>query len=104
MKKLLLLTSCMILGILLTKCAVDKNLLTETERVDFSSKNDTIMFKNRPVAVFTHYEVELYKGEVTNELCLSALYIDTSNIEPLIIKYVHTVHPNVKVQFRPKYK
>jgi hypothetical protein len=88
----------------LAGCATDKNLLTSVEKIDWSSRNDTIFYRNVPVAVFTHYEVELYKGETTREICLSALDIDTINLEPEIIRYVHTKHPYDKVQFTPIYR
>jgi len=92
------------IALVLGSCAVDKNLLTPDELKIMTSKNDTIFYGNLPVAVFTHYEVELYKGETTREICLSALDIDTLETEPLIIKYVHTKHPEDKVQFTPVYK
>jgi hypothetical protein len=60
-------------------------------------------YRNTPVAVFTHYEVELYRGRTDHEICLSALDIDTNNLEPDIIRYVHTKHPDDKVQFTPLY-
>ena len=87
-----------------TSCGTDKNLLTNTEKIDWSNRNDTIFYRNAPVAVFTHYEVELFKGETTREICLSALYIDTTSLEPEIIRYVHTKHPYDKVQFTPVYR
>ena len=90
--------------LILSSCVTDKNLLTNVERLDWSNKNDTILYKQKPIAVFTHYEVELYKGETSREICLEALDIDTIDVEPLIIKYVHTVHPDDKIQFIPKYK
>jgi hypothetical protein len=90
--------------LLLTSCAADKNLLTTTERVDWSNRNDTIFYRRMPVAFFTHYEVELYRGRTDREICLKALDIDTVNIEPEIIRYVHTMHPNDKVQFMPLYR
>jgi hypothetical protein len=85
-------------------CGVDKNLLTEEEAVNWSNKNDTIYYHKLPVAVFTHFEVELYRGRTDKEICLSALDIDTMNLEPEIIRYVHTKHPNDKVQFTPMYR
>lgn len=88
----------------LSSCATDKNLLTSAEKFDWSSRNDTIFYRNAPVAVFTHYEVELYRGRTDREICLSALDIDTVNLEPEIIRYVHTKHPYDKVQFTPLYR
>ena len=87
----------------LASCATDKNLLTSTEQFNWSNRNDTIFYRNAPVAVFTHYEVELYRGRTDREICLSALDIDTVNLEPEIIRYVHTKHPFDKVQFTPVY-
>jgi len=87
----------------LASCVTDKNLLTKSEQFEWSNRNDTIFYRNTPVAVFTHYEVELYRGRTDHEICLSALDIDTNNLEPDIIRYVHTKHPNDKVQFTPLY-
>ena len=92
------------IALVLGSCAVDKNLLTEIEVKDWSSQNDTIFYRNTPVAVFTHYEVELYRGRTDREICLSALDIDTTSLEPDIIRYVHTKHPYDKVQFTPVYR
>ena len=92
------------IALVLGSCAVDKNLLTEIEVKDWSSQNDTIFYRNTPVAVFTHYEVELYRGRTDREICLSALDIDTTSLEPDIIRYVHTKHPYDKVQFTPIYR
>ena len=99
MKKLVILVIA-----LLGSCSVDKNLLTDSEKKDWSSRNDTIFYCNIPVSFFTHYEIELYKGETTREICLSALYIDTLSLESEIIRYVHTKHPKDKVQFTPVYR
>lgn len=87
----------------LASCVTDKNLLTKSEQFEWSNRNDTIFYRNTPVAVFTHYEVELYRGRTDHEICLSALDIDTNNLEPDIIRYVHTKHPADKVQFTPLY-
>ena len=87
----------------LASCVTDKNLLTKSEQFEWSNRNDTIFYRNTPVAVFTHYEVELYRGRTDHEICLSALDIDTNNLEPDIIRYVNTKHPNDKVQFTPLY-
>jgi hypothetical protein len=99
MKTLILITI-----LLLSSCAVDKNLLTTAEKADWSNRNDTIFFRKAPVAFFTHYEIELYRGRTDKEICLKALDIDTANLEPEIIRYVHTMHPHDKVQFTPLYR
>jgi hypothetical protein len=101
MKILILFT---ILIVTLFSCVADKNLLTSVEIPDWSNRNDTILYRQMPVAVFTHYEIELYKGDEYKEICLSALNEDTMDLEKQIIRYVHTVHPDDKVQFRPRYR
>lgn len=85
-------------------CGVDKNLLTKEEASNWNSQNDTIFYRGVGVAVFTHFEIELYRGRTDKEICLSALDIDTLNLEPDIIRYVHTKHPGDKVQFTPLYR
>ena len=89
--------------LILSGCATDKNLLNNTELFDWSNRNDTIFYKNAPVAVFDHFEIELYRGRTDKEMCLNALNIDTVNLQDEIIRYVHTKHPFDKVQFTPVY-
>jgi hypothetical protein len=101
MKKLITMLS---IALLLGSCATDKNLLTQNELSDWSSQNDTIFYRKMPVAVFTHFEIELYRGKTDLEICLKALDLDTMNIEYDIIRYVHTKHPKDKVQFKPVYE
>ena len=88
----------------LSNCGVDKNLLTEVEIKEWSNRNDTIFFRSHPVAYFTHFEIELYRGRTDREICLEALEIDTVSLENDIIRYVHTKHPDDKVQFMPVYR
>jgi hypothetical protein len=103
MKNLIILLSISI-ATLFTSCVTDKNLLTKSEQFEWSSRNDTIFYRNVPVAVFDHFEIELYRGRTDKEMCLNALDIDTMNLQPEIIRYVHTKHPNDKVQFTPLYR
>lgn len=98
MKKLLFLTLAFTLG----SCATDKNILSSIQIKEWSNRNDTIFNKTFPVAVFTHYEVELYKGDYTNELCLQQINDSIYDITDLI-KYVHTIHPKDKVQIITMY-
>jgi hypothetical protein len=100
MKKLLL----PMFGLLImSSCATRKNLLTETEKKDWKVVNDTLMYKNTPTAVFTHYEIELYRGKMVRELCLEQLNDTVTTIDN-IIYYVHTLHHNDKVQVISTYK
>jgi len=85
-------------------CGVDKNLLTEVEAKNWSNRNDTIFYHQLPVAVFDHFEIELYRGRTYKEMCLNALNIDTMNLEMEIMRYVHTKHSDDKVQFTPMYR
>jgi len=101
MRKFILM-SAIVLGFY--SCAVDKNLLTADELPNWSSHNDTIFYRGVGVATFTHFEIELYRGRTDLEICLSAIDLDTINIEYDIIRYVHTKHPNDKVQFKPVYE
>ena len=87
-----------------TSCGIDKNLLTEAEAKNWSNRNDTIFYHQLPVAVFDHFEIELYRGRTDKEMCLNALDIDTMDLEMDLIRYVHTKHPDDKVQFTPMYR
>jgi hypothetical protein len=100
MKKLLL----PLLGLLaMSSCTARKNLLTETEIKNWKVVNDTLLYKNTPAAVFTHYEIELYRGKIDRELCLEQLNDTIVSIDN-IIYYVHTIHHNDKVQVISTYK
>jgi hypothetical protein len=98
MKKII----ALVLSLTVGSCAVDKNILTKTEMKEWSNRNDTIFTKQSPIAVFTHYEVELYKGECTHELCLQQINDSIYDITDLI-RYVHTIHPKDKVQIITMY-
>jgi hypothetical protein len=98
MKKIIALALSFTVG----SCAVDKNILTKTEMTEWGNQNDTIFHKQIPIAVFTHYEVELYKGDRTNELCIQQINDNSYDITNLI-RYVHTVHPKDKVQISTMY-
>ena len=77
-------------------CAVKKNTLTPSELLHWSNRNDTLFYNGRPSAVFTGYELELYKGEMTQEICIEQID-DTTPLDS-IVYYVHTLHHNDKVQ------
>jgi len=93
MKQLLILAAIA----LMSSCATKKNILTANQLKNWSSKNDTLYYKGKPTAVFTGYEVELYKGEITRELCLEQINDTIVEIDS-IVSYVHTIHHNDKVQ------
>lgn len=91
-----------LLACTLASCVTDRNILTNIEKSEWQSQHDTIFHKGIPVAVFTHFEYELYKGDQSIELCLSQIN-DTLNDIDGLIKYVHTVHSKEKVQIRAMY-
>lgn len=92
MKKLFIIANIL----LLTSCAAEKNTLTQQELLQWTNRNDTLFYKGLPAAVFTGFELELYKGEVSQEICIEQI----SDEAPLdtIVYYVHTLHRNDKVQ------
>ncbi len=94
MKKiaLMLLAAGMVVG-----CATDKQILTSSELKNWSSQNDTLFYQQVPVAVFTGYEMELYKGDMTKELCLEQINDTIASIDGIVL-YVHTFHRDDKVQ------
>jgi hypothetical protein len=98
MKKLLITIS--VIG-LLSSCGTDKQLLTEKEMTDFTVKGDTILYKETPVAVYTHWEYEINPGHGKNPKPIIELCIKQFGVPPMtddILKFVHTKHPKVKVQ------
>lgn len=97
MKKIMIFAICL----LVVSCAVEKNTLTKDELTHWSNRNDTLFYNGIPAAVFTGYELELYKGEVSQEICIEQI----SDEAPLdtIIYYVHTLHRNDKVQVTSTY-
>ena len=100
MKKLLL----PLFGLLvMSSCVSRKNLLTETELKNWKVVSDTLLYKKTPAAVFTHYEIELYRGKMNRELCLEQLNDSVVSIDN-IIYYVHTIHHNDKIQVISTYK
>lgn len=91
-----------LLGLLLatgmiSSCAVDKQILSYSELNRWDSHRDTLFYDHVPVAVFTGYEIELYKGDMTMELCLEQINDTVISIDN-IVSYVHTFHRDAKVQ------
>lgn len=96
MKKLLILLFVMTT---MNSCVTDKHILDSVEASKWHHRNDTIFRNLTPVAVLTHMEIELYKGEQSNELCFDQLS-DTLGDDHVqgLIDFVHTRYPKVKVQ------
>ena len=92
MKKLFAFAFCL----LLASCAVEKNTLTPQELSHWSNRNDTLFYNGKAAAVFTGFELELYKGDVTQEICIEQ--IDDEAPLDTIVYYVHTLHHHDKVQ------
>ena len=90
-----LLGSLLVIG-MIGSCATERNTLNSEELTHWSNRNDTLFYNGIPAAVFTGYELELYKGDVTQEICIEQINDDA----PLdsIVYYVHTLHHHDKVQ------
>jgi len=96
MKKLLAL---LLLTAIMNSCVMDKHILNSVEKAQWYHRNDTIFHNLIPVAVLTHMEIELYKGDQSNELCFNQIS-DTLGDDHIqgLIDFVHTRYPNYKVQ------
>ena len=85
----------------LGSCSVDKELISKSEFVKWSSKNDTIFYNNKPVAYYDHSEYELNPrhgkhSQPVQELSIMQFNFDVKTDE--LIKFVHTLHPRQKVE------
>jgi hypothetical protein len=95
MKKLIL--SVMIIFVTALGCKIDKHSLTNKELLEWSTKGDTILRNNKPVAVYNHLEYELYNGKATIEISIDQIDKSPDNTVSLI-KYVHLRHKKNKVE------
>ena len=95
MKKLL--TSAIIISAITFGCKTDKNVLSNKEELEWSTKGDTILRNNKPVAIYNHLEYELYNGKATIEISIDQIDRSPENTIPLI-KYVHLKHKKNKVE------
>jgi len=93
MKKLII-SACVLL---VTGCAVDRQILSKEDLKNWESNRDTLYYRTVPVAVFTGYEMELYNGKMTKELCLEQINDTMVPIDEIVL-YVHTRHREDKVQ------
>lgn len=82
--------------LLVTGCATEKNILNSEQMSHWSNRNDTLFYNKMPAAVFVGYELEIYKGEVSQEICIEQIN-DEAPLDS-IVYYVHTLHHNDKVQ------
>lgn len=92
MKNLIIPALCL----LIIGCATEKNILTPEQMSHWSNRNDTLFYNKLPAAVFVGYELEIYKGEVSQEICIEQIN-DEAPLDS-IVYYVHTLHHNDKVQ------
>ncbi len=84
MKKLLAL---LLVLTTMNSCVTDKHILSSSEKFQWHHRNDTIFHNLIPVAVLTHMEIELYKGDQTNELCFDQIS-DTLGMASILILLV----------------
>lgn len=97
MKKMLI----MLGFVSLVSCSVDKEIISKNELVKWSVNGDTIYYQNKFVAVYDHSEFELNPGhgkhaKTIQELSITQLTLGVKTEE--LIKYVHTLHRNQKVE------
>jgi len=90
-----------ILMISLVSCSVDKEIITKDEFVKWSVKGDSIYYNSKSVAYYDHSEYELNPGhgkhaKTIQELSITQLVLDVKTDE--LIKYIHTLHNNQKVE------
>jgi hypothetical protein len=98
MKKTLVLVGLLMA---LVSCSVDKEIISKSEFVKWSTKNDTIFYNSKPVAYYDHSEYELNPrhgkyAKPIQELSITQLGIEVQTNE--LIKYVHTLHNKQKVE------
>jgi len=98
MKKTLILVGLLVA---LGSCSVDKELISKSEFVKWSSKSDTIFYNSKPVAYYDHSEYELNPGhgkyaKPIQELSITQLNFEVTTDE--LIKYVHTLYNKQKVE------
>jgi hypothetical protein len=98
MKKLFTLT---LIITSLFSCTVDKELLTKEDLSKWSSKNDTISYNGKPVAIYDHFEYELNPSHGRGAKPIVELSIVQISFEAEtagLIRYVHTFHSKQKVE------
>lgn len=94
-KKIIILV--IVIYTIVVSCKTDKHLLTNKEVLEWSTKGDTILRNNKPVAVYNHLEYELYNGKATIEISIDQIDKSPDNTVSLI-KYVHLRHKKNKVE------
>ena len=85
----------------LVSCSVDKEIISKSEFIKWRVNGDTIYYENKSVAVYDHSEFELNPGhgkhaKTIQELSITQLTLGVKTEE--LIKYVHTLHQNQKVE------
>ena len=94
-KKIIILV--IVIYTIVVSCKTDKHSLTNKEVLEWSTKGDTILRNNKPVAVYNHLEYELYNGKATIEISIDQIDKSPDNTVSLI-KYVHLRHKKNKVE------
>ena len=94
-KKIIILV--IVIYAIVVSCKTDKHSLSNKEVLEWSTKGDTILRNNKPVAVYNHLEYELYNGKATIEISIDQIDKSPDNTVSLI-KYVHLRHKKNKVE------
>jgi hypothetical protein len=95
MKKIIILA--IVISAIALGCKTDKHILSNKEELEWSTRGDTILRNNKPVAVYNHLEYELYNGKATIEISIDQIDKSPDNTVSLI-KYVHLRHKKNKVE------
>ena len=86
--------------ILVVGCAVDRNVLSESDRnelKEWTIVGDTILRNNIPVAVYDHIEYEMYMEKTTKEISIIQIDGNLENTVPMM-KFIHNSHKKDKVE------
>jgi hypothetical protein len=86
--------------ILVVGCAVDRNVLSESEKnelKEWTIVGDTLLRNNIPVAVYDHTEYEMYMEKTTKEISIIQIDGNPENTIPLM-KFIHHSHKKDKVE------
>lgn len=74
--------------------------LSTQEMAKFKTRNDTIFYEDKAVAIYTNCEWEYYRGKKTLELSFERLGYGLDWMSDHIINYIHTRYPKAKAEVK----
>ena len=91
------------MGLMLSivSCSVDREIISKEEVAKWSTKNDTIYYVDKAIALYDHSEYELNPGHGKSAKPIQELSIKQISFEITtdnLIKYIHTLHSKQKVE------